>query len=424
MTTLVGSYTPPKRPASLELSAGYVGNINNLSTLGDYAPDFDAWDETTRNSLWKYSEVSLYPRYDRLVSQNPYALMVRNFLQAELFGDGFHPEGPDADAIREFYIEDNTIYKTGIAGGDAITFGTGAQDIMYDRRWRKAPSRTRVIDGSTLRFSLDPNTGERMYAQKTKSGTEVKLDKSLMMTYHMMERPGYAYPMSLYRTNLNFLEALESSGNDVFTVIERIGYAPIIAGLELSDVDSANQASMVTNFQKKMEKTQTAKQNMVIDKRHELTLLGDGGNSAQLLDSNKMMIPIISVCLMNFGMPIGFFLQEGSNRSILDQQRDGIRRFIALRRLQIGLEHERKLYPRITGNTDNKLVWENSFRDNIDLMKNLNQLWISRAISREFYLDQLNYIDTGTTFYDGGGDAQLQTSEGGRENISGEPTSD
>lgn len=364
---------------------------------------FDPYDFTKTRGLYQYSEPVLFQDYEESYFTNPYTNMIVEYLVNRIHGDGYHFEGPGANVVEEFFWEDNTRDKMILTTRDAVRFGTGLMDFGTAGE-RGRVIRTRVLDVPYYNIELDidiesPTYGERTYYEGTK-----KLREDRMFHLFFRDVTGKAWPMSFLRPNIHFLAALQDMSGDVFAALKRVAYAPIVVSLDMAGIKTdTEKEKMVNNFIEYLKEVESASQNFVVDKRHEVQLLGVGSAGARLLPTNDLIEPIISVVLRSCGFPIGLFLQQGANRATVEAQREDVRVVFEHLRSMFKYQMEKKLLSKIT-NRNTKLVWNRPPPSTVETQEEMKALMTAfqlRLISREYFLDQFDIADEGKTLYEG-----------------------
>jgi len=363
---------------------------------------YDPYNRTRFRDLYQYDEQSFYQDYKESYRTNPFTFMLVESVVTNIVGDGYHFEGAGANVVEQFFWDDNTREKLEMQLRDTVTLGNGIMDFRY-----RGPriSETRVIDPSTITITLDINKNSPTYGRRRYY--QVK-DKPLEEEYvfHFMLKPhtDSAYGMSLIRANIVFLQGLLDSGGDVLAAIKRIGYAPIVAKLDLDGYRTqAEKDAALTKFTTDLAKTESSDQNFAIDRRHDINLLGAGSAGARLLPINDLIEPWIAVCLRNFGFPIGIFLQQGANKAIVDAQREDVRVVFADFRKKFKYHVDRWVLPRIT-NREVELVWDKPPPYTAETQASLKIFLLAYQlglVSKEYVLNNFDIVDTGKTFYEG-----------------------
>ena len=393
------------RPDTLGAVPAQGGLIPQIETnLGKFSP----YDFETRYALWEQWEDALFQDYERLHKENPFAYLASEYLLNEVFGNGFHFEGPGAQDAEDFFYTDDTRSKLLISTRQAIILGNGYLDLGLGTVTGKLKS-TEVIDASTIRLNYDPlGTGKVLYTQiplyskrLAPLNKPILLNSARLLHQRIKVLPNSPYGMSLFRPNLWFLRGLEDICGDIPAAMKRIAYAPLVAKLDFSDIPtSAERDTMRANFEAVLHKVISASTNFVIDKKHDLDLAGSGGGAgARLLPVVQLIEPLIAVVLFNFGIPLGMLLQSGANRSILREQSEGVQRFIGHIRQSIKRDIELRVIPSITSSKAN-LVWDEGFSDWIRRSIALTRLYEWGIVSREFLVNKLDIEDDGKTFFD------------------------
>ncbi len=390
-----------------------LGNRVVRAALSPYDPrtdePFDIYKNMVdRHKFWYYDEPTFYEDYRKLWLFNPWAHMVLEHLLTEMFGDGFHIEGPGKTAVREFFQEDDTYQKLINAHRQAIMLGNGFLDLKTTRRKLKS---TEVLDAESIRIDWDTR-GKLVYEQVVDyirrrpykvDRAKNKLNPKNLAHFTLKTYPNSPYGVSLFRANLYFLKALDETGGDIPAAIKRSAYSPIVVGLDLDELDDAAKETTAVKYAEKMHKVQSAVTNYVIDKKHEMYMLGSkggGGGQALKLPIFKLIDPLVAVVLINFGMPLGLFLQTGANKAILREQKQAAKRMIDNLREPITRYLEKTLFPLITPRKA-EVHWNDDLDTNIRKRKMMLLEFQLKLISREYYQHHAAIEDTGTTFFEG-----------------------
>lgn len=348
-----------------------------------------------------YPETYFFDLYEESYVQNPWTHMLVEYVVKHTLGDGYHFEGPGADKVEKFFVQDDTRTKLEMQFRSAVKCGSGIMELVT--KGKKGPLvQTRLLNPSKLEIELDDDEKSKTYGQRIYKQGQTILNSDNI--FHLMVVPEYnrAWPMSLLRPNIVFLTALYDCGGDVFAAIKRAAYSPIIARLDLDNYPTEEEKKKaLREFSLKLKDLQSATTNFTLDKRHSLELLSKGGAGARMMPVNDMIEPWLTVALMNFNMPLGLVLQGGANKAILDGQREDNRIAFSAYRRYFAEQVENKLIPRITGR-DCKLVWNKAPPTSPETQAELNswaKLYQLGVVSKEFILDQMDIEDTGTTFY-------------------------
>ena len=401
-------------PIPMEISSVHQIEDRNATSVNDLSygvqatsittfrgETFNPYAFSTFRNLYTYSEPSFYKDYDNSTKTNPFSSMVLEYLMREVFSAGFHFEGPGAKPTEDFFVLDNTRNKIEIAFREALKKGNGFMDVTVKG---KKLVRTRVLDPQYINIEFDLKTGDRKYTQQGTGlgqGPMVILKPDLLIHMMLREEVGVPYGISLFRSNIVFLTALMDVGGDIMAALKRVAYAPIIANLDLdSYADDAEKEKAMDAFATKLKNVQSSTNNFTIDKKHKLELLGQGGAGARLLPTNDMIEPILSVVLLNFGVPLGMFLQTGANKSIIDEQRAAMQRFYEELRNKIKYYVETRMIPYVTGR-NTILVWNKPSITNLDV-QNAFKIHITAfekgLLSAEYIKEHWDIDDKGSTF--------------------------
>lgn len=367
---------------------------------------FDPYNRTQLRDLYMYDEPSFYQDYEESYKTNPFTFMLVEYMVTTVLGDGFHFEGPGDNVVENFFRKDETRSKLEMWYRDSVRFGNGMMDfsekndrLVGTRNLNPFDILVTVDREIMINGAQNPNYGKRLYWQ-----TNRQLDGNYIMHGVIKQLTGGAYGMSPLRPNIVFLQALLDCGGDVLSAIKRVGYAPIVARLDLDGYRTeAEKRNAVTAFENSMKDTESAVNNFVIDRRNDLNLLGTGSAGARLLPVNDLLEPWIAVALRNFGMPIGIFLQQGANKAIVDAQREDVRVVFTALRERFKFDVDNHLLPRITSR-ETSLVWNKpppSSPETQSAFKLYLLAFQLGLISKEFILDYFDIEDTGKEFYEG-----------------------
>jgi hypothetical protein len=287
---------------------------------------------------------------------------------------------------------------------DTAKYGSGLLDLKVLRSSGRL-ARTDVMDPYTFTITMEtdpssPNYGKRSYWQPRGDIRGLPLRNDRLVHMMLNEDAVNPWPMSLYRPNIVFINALMDCGGDSFEAIKRTGYAPIVARLNLQGMKPSEKDAAVKNFSEKLKKLQSSSNNFVLDKEHDIDLLGRGGGNAKLLPVNDMIEPWLAVCLLNFSIPLGVLLQSGANKSIIESQKEDARIAITDFRNCFKASVE-EIVPHIT-NRDADFVWNKaplSSPETREQMKVLLEMFKAGAVTREYLLDYFDIDDNGSTFF-------------------------
>lgn len=354
---------------------------------------FNPYAYSTFRGLFNYTEPSFYRDYDESYRQNPFTSMVIEYLLHEIFANDYHFEGPGSKVVEDFFVLDNTREKIKITTREMLKKGNGFMDKTTKG---KKMMKTRILDPNLISVEFDPKSGDRIYKQ---GGATLKSE--YLMHFMLKEEVGLPYGVSLLRNNLVFLTALMDVGGDIMAALKRVAYAPIVANLDLDWLPTVKEKEdYIAAYKKNLTEVQSATNNFVVDKRHKLELLGSGAAGARLLPTNQMIEPILSVVLINFGIPLGIFIQTGANKSIIEEQRAAMQRFYEDLRNRIKFYIETKIIPDVTGR-GTTLVWnkppitspevQNAFKVHIAAYE-------SGLLSKEWILEHWDIEDKGVEF--------------------------
>jgi hypothetical protein len=358
---------------------------------------FNPYSYSTFRNLYTYDERSFYADYEESYMQNPFTQMVIEYLMNETFANDYHFEGPGAKVVEDFFSLDNTRDKIKMAWRETLKKGNGFMDITLKG---SKLIRTRVLPTETITITLDSKTGERIYMQSY-LGKTTYLKPEYFIHFTVRDAVNRAYAVSLLRSNYVFLTALMDVGGDIMAALKRVAYAPIVANLDMEGLTDEEKKTKLADWKKKLAEMESATQNFAIDKRHTLELLGSGGGGARLLPTNDLIAPIISVVLINFGIPLGMFLQTGANKSIIEEQRQAMQRFYEDMRNKIKLFVEQKILINITGR-NTQLVFNKPPLTDTSVQKafelEMNAV-IGGILSPDYFKEHWDIIDTGTPIF-------------------------
>jgi hypothetical protein len=378
---------------------------------------FDPYNRTQLSDLYHYDEPSFYQDYEESYKTNPFTFMLVESVISQVIGDGYHFEGPGANVVEEFFWEDDTRTKIEMLYRDTVRFGNGLMDfVTQGGRLLK----TRVLNPNDILITIDMVPESLTYGERTYWQFRNQLDAHQIIHDTIRPIAGAAYGMSILRPNIVFLQALLDCGGDVLAAVKRVGYAPIVASLDLDGYRTEQEKrDAIHTFEESMKETESAVNNFVIDRRNSINLLGAGSAGARLLPINDLIEPWIAVCLRNFGFPIGLFLQQGANKAIVDAQREDVRVGFANLRDKLKYRIEKWLLPRIT-NRKCGLVWNRPPPSSPETQASFKMYLLAYqlgVLSKEFILDYFDITDEGATFYEGpptqGGSHSLGASNDG-----------
>jgi hypothetical protein len=374
--------------------------------------DYDPYDFERHKDYWRYEEPAFYGDYTRMWLSNPWAYLPAEYLVNEIFSHDFHFEGPSG-AVKEvetFFDGDDTRHKLPVMVRQSVILGNGGGDVAIRSG---EVLETRVLNFESIRCYLEEGTikytQDRRYiaadtylASPTAKGIPLRAENIIHLK--LKEWPSSPYGMSLFRPNLLLLMALDHSGQDIPAALKRIAYAPLLAKIDTEGFETdEDKDAAVAAWATKLKNVHSATTNIAMDKRHDLGIigsLGGGGGGANLLPVMALLTPLISVVLSNFGYALGYFLQTGANRAILEEQKELADHMIDRFRGQIAHDLRRQLLSKLTDrpvsivfDMDDRL-WE---RKSVSMMR----LYERGLVSKEFIHDTLDLqADKGTEFMD------------------------
>src|SRR3972149_3801742 len=284
--------------------------------------------------------------------------------------------------VEEFFEMDDPRHKLPIMVRQAVVLGNGGGDVAM--RGGEVVG-TRIIDFESIRMFMTDGvieyTQDRRYiAHDTYHATpemkRIPLRSENLIHLRLKEWPRSPYGMSLFRPNILLFSALDQSSKDIPAALKEWS-------LKFKNVHSATS-------------------NIVTDSRHDIGVvgsLGGGGGGANLLPVMALLTPIISVVLMNFGFALGYFLQQGATRAILEEEKELSSHMIARVRGQIAHDLRRTLLTKIA-DSDVDIVFDMDDRDWERRSGSLLRPYERGLVSKEFLTDMLDIVDAGTTVFD------------------------
>jgi hypothetical protein len=405
----------PYPPTSYNVMGGLT--TSQVTEMGDFSPyDFD-----TRHAYWDYYEYEFYEDYRKLWLQNGFAFLVIEYLLNEIWGEGFHFEGDGAEEVAEFFKLDGTDEKLEVVTRQTIMLGNG---LLGFKGTEKTLMETGIIDAESVRMTREK--GKIKYTQSgfyLERATKEKpdLDPEKLIHFTIKSYPNTPYGMSLLRPNLHFLRAIDDVYGDIPAALKRVAYAPMVMKLDLSGfATQAEKEQALKDQAKKLHKAISSTLNYTIDARHDLELVSGAGRGALTLPVNDLLEPLISVCLVNFGIPLGIYLQANTNKAVIREQRKGIRKFVRKIQKQIARKIEIGLIPKITSK-DCVMVFDEDSDENLRLRRTLITEYGIGLISKEYFLDAANITDTGATFIE---PSEMQRNQPSRKEYFGEESED
>lgn len=407
-----------KTPQTKNTDGLDLADVKASSVTRFFGDTFSPYSYSTFRDLYLYDEPSFYRDYEESWKQNPFTHIFVEYMMNMCFSDGIRFEGPGAKKCADFFWADNTLEKIKMSWREAVKKGNGFMDkgVKTGRAVR-----TRNLPTEDIQVELDDN-GLRTYKQGSKN-----LKAEHIIHFTVKDEVGNPYGVSPVRASYLFLTALMDVGGDVMAALKRVAYAPMIAKLDLSSFQESEKTAYLAAWKEQLANMESATQNFAMDNRHDLTLLGQGAAGAKLLPTNDLIEPIVAIVLMNFGIPLGMYLQTGANKAIIDEQKKAMERFYEDMRNRIKYQIDTKLIPFIT--TRNTQVFFNkpplSAEETSREFQSLLMGYTTGVISREYILDTMNIEDSGTTFYEptGPGDTDTSPKENDKETDQDEDTS-
>ncbi len=388
-----------------------IGSFHGVYGSGSTnALAYDVYDKETRLSNYWREETYFYDKYDSLWNGNPWANVIIEYLVSFIMGDGFHFEGPGAEDVNAFYKEDNTLEKLGTVIRDQYLFGAGYMNLSYKNNML---FKTRPMSPFAIQITM--KKGIRYYsvhAEWTKGTKPVRLSNKYLLVFPFKFRTEDIYPYSVLRPNLDLLEAIYDINMDIPAAVKRLAYSPYVVGLDLDEyTDTIQKEAALKKYEDKMKELQSASTNLVSDKRNEFTAISGSGQMLPVID---LMEPLIGLLLFNAGIPIGYFLQTGANKSLIYEQKSMAARFMSNYRNKL-VRNLEQMNEAITDKEVN-IVFDDSLEDSLRKKEVMLLEYQAGLVTREYYLDANNIdieYDTDTYMYDtpasGGGGADASS---------------
>jgi hypothetical protein len=370
------------------------------ASIAEYFDEsFNPYKYTNLKQSYIMQEDALFQEYEKAYKTNPFAHLLVESTVNTIIGDGFHFEGSGAKKLEKLIEVDDTDTKLVELLRETIKKGNGMMD--FGGRSSGGVVATRLLDISYITCQINVDITSKDYGIRTyqQGGNILKPDK----IFHMMFYPvtGEAYGRSILRSNLIFLQALYDCGGDTFAALKRTAYAPVVAKLDLDMYrTAADKLVVMNNFIDKLKNIESATNNFVIDKRNDLTLLGTGASGARLMPTEQMIAPWMSVVLLNFGFPLGIFMQQGANKAIVQEQIKFSRGMFNFLRSSFKRQVEKNIIAKVTNNCE--LVWNKAplyDEETREEMKLFLTAFEDGLISKEYIQDHFDITDTGTTFF-------------------------
>jgi hypothetical protein len=413
-TTFIGTYPVP--PTSYKIVGGLsTSTTTEMDTFSPY--DFD-----TRHAYWDYYEYEFYEDYRKLWLQNGFAFLLIEYLINEILGDGTHFEGDGAEEVEDFFKLDGTDDKLEVVIRQTIMLGNGLLNLKG--KGESTLISTSIIDAESIRMTKEK--GKIKYTQSGQYLVDTKKDEPALNPENLIHftiktYPNTPYGMSLLRPNLHFLRALDDCFGDIPAALKRVAYAPMVMKLDLGGyATQAEKEKALQDQAKTLHKVLSATTNFTIDARHDLQLVSGTGRGALSLPVVELIQPLISVCLMNFGVPLGIYLQADTNKAVIREQRKGIRKFVRKIQKQISRKIEISLIPKITSK-ECQMVFNEDSDENLRLRRALITEYEIGLISKEYFLDVANINDVGTTFIE---PSEMHRNQPSRKEYFGEESED
>lgn len=360
---------------------------------GTYSPyDAELYKLLNRAGSQHY----LYATFDESYRSNPYTRGFVDYLYRHIVGSGWHVEGPGASVVEDFFKTDGTVSKlnTGVLFPSCL-YGNGFMD--FKTKGVSGPlSSTRILRPHDIhvRFA-DTDIGKLDYGRRIYEQDGVELRASHL--FHLLLNPAPFDPLSEspLRPTLLFLTMLHDSNGDIGMALKRAAYSPYLAKLDLEGLSTEEKADAIREFGREMENVQSAKTNWVVDKKNEIGFVGalGGGAGAMSLPAIDLLSPVVSICMLSFGIPLGMFLQTGANKSILREQIEDSIIFYNNIRNRFRTDVENTVFPRIT-DQEVELVWDMPSLSGYEMKETvarLTELIGAGVISAQQAADYINF---------------------------------
>lgn len=390
----------------LAKAGGFVAFSGETKVHGAAWDDYDVYDYTERLSHYDKEAYDFYDEANKQWKTNPYAMMVIEWLINEIYGSGIHFEGPGVKECETFFRDDKTIKAIKILTRHAIMYGNGYMGLSVQGKTKLLS--TQQVDTRSIRIEWIDPTGAKaeknlkyiQLSSYTGKSENTTLKKDLFIDFTLKKDPSERYGLSLIRPNIDLLHAMFDIATDIPAAVKRVAYSPVVIKLDLSGYEEPeDKLRVLTEFADMYENNLSAVTNYVIDNKHELDLLGQGGSGATLLPLRDLIEPLMSVLLINFGFPIGFFLQQGANKAVVEEQHAGVMNFIFEIKRMVAEEVNTRIVPLITGNYDTVFQFSVPRIENPLILRRLMiDEYNAGIISKEYYHEQADIVDLGTSF--------------------------
>lgn len=351
-------------PSSIKASSEAGAFNTSASHITFHGKSFDVYDATLFRSLAERSNREYFPDFFKSYHNNTYTSFACDYLYNQILDGGWRVEGAGSQEVRNLFALDDTYekinYTMGPVGG-ASTYGIGLMDLTTVGG---RVVRTRPLNPLRIGGRYDTNRGEIVYHETkggwfgyiTKNSGELNKDNLFINTLHY--DPYEPFPIAPLRSSILLFTMLYDMNGDIAEAIKRVAYAPFVIYVNTDGVDEDEKDAYMRQMSANISNVLSASTNLCLDDRHKAGTAGSlgGGGGAQLLPVDSLMVPILSIALTRFGIPLGLLVQGGANKSILDAQMESAQRQIVTRRNRFR-ERVDSLLSRIT-NKDVSFEWQ------------------------------------------------------------------
>lgn len=344
--TSVKSKSSKKRaPAGAAMNIK-VARKSTSEKIENSATKFSPYNTTANYAYKGMTEDQLFATYLELWDNDPLARFATEFLLHMIFSVGYHFEGAGADAINQFWSEHEMHRKIVGATRDKIRLGNGY--LIPGKTTGDNPINTFLwVDGASIKIEKD----DKGAVKYTQPANENAADTPILGVAHYkgLETQTSLYGRSYYRAVLPYMQAIHDICMDIPIAIKRIAYAALVMMADLTDyVTEEEKVSALEVARKDLQRVQSAGANFAIDNKNRIEIVGQGASTAKLLPTNQLVEPLITEILLNFYIPLGMYLQTGSNKALLQQQRQMSDEAVKEIRAEIMMETDGKVLPGIT----------------------------------------------------------------------------
>ena len=319
-------------------------NLKSAQVKGSYidfdGANFDPYHASMFRSLLDRSNRDHFPEFYRSYRNNTYTSYACNYLFHQILDNGWHVEGSGARRINSFFKMDDTYdkinYTLGPIGGSS-TYGIGMLDLK--KKGNRIVS-TRPLNPLRIGGMYDAKTGYPVYYYSddstlrgglgSKKDNTIYLDEDYLFINTLNYDPYDPFPIAPLRSSLLFFTILYDMNGDIAEAVKRTAYAPFIVYVNTDGVEEEEKDTYVANMGDNINRMLSASTNLCLDDRHKAGSAGSlgGGAGAQLLPVDSLMVPILSISLTQFGIPLGLLLQQGANKSLIDKQMEDAQRSV------------------------------------------------------------------------------------------------